>query len=49
MRVNTVAPGPTLTERTAAFADRIAPISAHLRGSTQLAFNALAAFVEPAT
>jgi NAD(P)-dependent dehydrogenase (short-subunit alcohol dehydrogenase family) len=24
--VNTVAPGPTLTERNAAFADRIAPI-----------------------
>jgi NAD(P)-dependent dehydrogenase (short-subunit alcohol dehydrogenase family) len=28
VRVNTVAPGPTLTERTAAFADRIAPIIA---------------------
>ena len=28
IRVNTVAPGPTLTERTAGFADRIAPIVA---------------------
>jgi NAD(P)-dependent dehydrogenase (short-subunit alcohol dehydrogenase family) len=26
VRVNTVAPGPTATERTAGFADRIAPI-----------------------
>jgi NAD(P)-dependent dehydrogenase (short-subunit alcohol dehydrogenase family) len=26
VRVNTVAPGPTLTDRTATFADRIAPI-----------------------
>jgi NAD(P)-dependent dehydrogenase (short-subunit alcohol dehydrogenase family) len=26
VRVNTIAPGPTMTERNAAFADRIAPI-----------------------
>jgi NAD(P)-dependent dehydrogenase (short-subunit alcohol dehydrogenase family) len=30
VRVNTVAPGPTVTEKTAAFADRIAPIIARV-------------------
>ena len=30
VRVNTVAPGPTTTERTAAFADRVAPMIARM-------------------